>query len=421
MPRARIPAVALACLVLLAASSPGAVSWDEHDTVDGVRWTARGTHPHCYAIGSDRPGERAIATNATGRVVIPARFRDGKVVSVGDWAFEGMAGIEEVVIPEGVQEIGARAFANCTGLKRISFSSSVVSLRDGAFAGCTSLRELELPETLHRVCTGAFEGCTGLEILRLPNKGQLWGPTISFRAFADCTALHTVDGQRSPTLAKPHAGNGNWSADDALEPGDPVNVFAGCPAIREVTIFSPDPGRHGIANLFPDAYREIERVVVAEGSFDVQRGMFQGCPKLHTVVLPDTVQTIYSNAFANCPRLVELRMPRGFNHAQPGAFRDSSVETLVFPPGMQLSAIAGFSGCETVKRAVFEDGTVYLPSGVLRNCTGLERVELPDTVRDVSLSAFYGCPNLREIVAPARLFDLPWTNQLPDGCALVPR
>ena len=44
-------------------------------------------------------------------IVIPSRYNGGKVISIGDEAFEDCTGLTSVTIPDGVTSIGDRAFA----------------------------------------------------------------------------------------------------------------------------------------------------------------------------------------------------------------------------------------------------------------------------------------------------------------------
>jgi len=53
--------------------------------------------------------------------------------------------LEEVIIPEGVEEIGAFAFLNCEKLTKIHLPSSIKFIGEGAFLG-SGIKELEVPK-----------------------------------------------------------------------------------------------------------------------------------------------------------------------------------------------------------------------------------------------------------------------------------
>lgn len=70
------------------------------------------------------------------------------VTEIGEGAFAGCAGPEEVNVPKGVTKIGAGAFYCCTGLSKIFIPESVIEVGESAFEGCCNLVSLLAPEGL---------------------------------------------------------------------------------------------------------------------------------------------------------------------------------------------------------------------------------------------------------------------------------
>ena len=94
-------------------------------------------------------------------VVIP----DG-VTEIGDWAFLNCRTLTEVTIPEGIVKIGANAFLDCKKLKTARIPNSVMIIGIKAFCGCDSLSSLSVPGGLKAVGMRAFEtpALTALEL-----------------------------------------------------------------------------------------------------------------------------------------------------------------------------------------------------------------------------------------------------------------
>ncbi len=67
--------------------------------------------------------------------------------------------VKNVVIPEGVENIGAYAFYNCTGLKSVSIPNSVTSIGDRAFQECYNLKTLTLSKNTTNIDEVAFVSC----------------------------------------------------------------------------------------------------------------------------------------------------------------------------------------------------------------------------------------------------------------------
>lgn len=100
-------------------------------------------------------------------VVIPSG-----VVSIGNYAFSGCAGLTALTIPSGVVSIGGYAFSGCTGLQALIVPSGVVSIGDYAFSGCAGLTSLILPASIMSAGDKPFAGCANLTVYYAGTKAQ---------------------------------------------------------------------------------------------------------------------------------------------------------------------------------------------------------------------------------------------------------
>ncbi len=73
--------------------------------------------------------------------------------------FIGDNTITEIVIPEGVETIGAYAFANLTALTKITLPSTLTTISYGAFFNCTSLKTVKGIEHVKFINQEAFANC----------------------------------------------------------------------------------------------------------------------------------------------------------------------------------------------------------------------------------------------------------------------
>ena len=95
---------------------------------------------------------------------------------------------EEIVIPEGVEEIIEGAFSCCFSIKSISMPMSLVSIEPFAFYYCTSLEEIIVPQNVTSIGRSAFQGCHVLKLVVLPDGLK----TIPARLFSYCSSLESV-------------------------------------------------------------------------------------------------------------------------------------------------------------------------------------------------------------------------------------
>lgn len=66
------------------------------------------------------------------------------VTGLGDYAFNGCAGLVSVAMPASLKEIGHRVFRDCPDLKRAKIGPGVEKIGGSVFYGCKALEELEV-------------------------------------------------------------------------------------------------------------------------------------------------------------------------------------------------------------------------------------------------------------------------------------
>lgn len=126
-------------------------------------------------------------------VVIPDGVRE-----IGSSSFVNLKGVEKMlvedeeydapemetlVIPDGVEKIGDYAFAYCMNLKSVTIADSVKTIGDRAFEGCEFLKEVRLPEELEEIEEFTFFLCENLKSIAIPDSVR----KIGQHAFDSCS------------------------------------------------------------------------------------------------------------------------------------------------------------------------------------------------------------------------------------------
>lgn len=153
---------------------------------------------------------------------------------------------------------------------------------------------------------------------------------------------------------------------------------------------------------------DIESVDFSEASikmivslFSSTTGTFEGCTKLKTVKLPDTVTQFYSQTFKNCTALEEINIPKSIQVIQPQEFLGcSSLKTVDFR-GTSVVRICdeAFKDCTSLASVYLgEPENLSIDAYAFQDCTNLETVDCSKTnISSIENYAFYNCSKLKKI------------------------
>lgn len=91
------------------------------------------------------------------------------IVEIGKNQFANFKQLKTVVISDCVEIIGEHSFYNCISLETIDIPSSVINIKNGAFENCKSLTTVKLKEGIERIGEYAFSECQLINEINIPN------------------------------------------------------------------------------------------------------------------------------------------------------------------------------------------------------------------------------------------------------------
>lgn len=248
---------------------------------------------------------------------------------------------KEVVVPEGIREIGKSCFFNKRGILEISLPNSLERIGERAFRNCINLEHILLKNGDTKIDKDAFKNCTTLKRVTLN------GVTYSLTGLP-----YQADNRQVPELVH--------------------------------TIHMQILGNFCISGTVLLRYWGNEaRVTVPDGTTVIGERAFAGNEAVGKLILPESVKEIQKEAFADCVVL----------------------QTLNFPKGLKQIGEAAFEGCVKLLRAEIPAEITELPSSVFSRCKKLGQVIWADKIKlhKIGQQAFYGCQGLKEIVFPETL------------------
>ncbi|MDO4650437.1 MAG: leucine-rich repeat protein, partial [Eubacteriales bacterium] len=124
------------------------------------------------------------------------------------------------------------------------------------------------------------------------------------------------------------------------------------------------------------------------------------------------VEEIESYAFAGCSALVKADIPDSVEKIGNDAFGNcSSLKEIHYPANIKQvvgGSGAVFYGCPEVKEIVIPEGVTQIPAYLFADMKGLEKATLPSTLTMIEAYAFKGCTALEEITIPEQVTEIGW-------------
>ncbi len=294
------------------------------------------------------------------------------VASIGRMAFGNTSSLETVVLPAALKTLGEMVFYSDKGLTEVTFQTQLETIGFQAFMGCASLKRADLPASLTSVGLSAFYGCKKLEAVTFGEGSRL--TSVGYQAFMNCSSLKEV-------IFPEGLGELGYQ------------IFSGCSSLEKVDLSGTT----------------IPSLTAYVSSYSGKRtGFFEGCAKLKTVLLPETLETIDYSAFKGCSSLESISIPATVSALRDNAFDGcTSLASATFSGNSVLTELgeAAFRGTAALRTVTLPDGITSIGESIFEG-SGLSAVTLPAGLNTISTSAFGGCVNLTEIVIPATVTDI---------------
>ncbi|MDE6704425.1 MAG: leucine-rich repeat domain-containing protein [Treponemataceae bacterium] len=311
-----------------------------------------------------------------------------------------------VTTPEGVTRIGEHAFENCTGITEVTIRDGVTVIDDYAFYGCENLATVSVPASVALIGSGAFYGCA-LETVRYGGTVGQWCAVdgIGSLAWAEHVSVGGIEDLNGTTAIEIPDGTKTIAAD----------AFYYCESLTDVTVPA------SVTRIGGNAFREYTalKALQFKGTTEQWRAI-EGCG---TVAVPYIQCSDGGLGVKDAPAYLKLYgtkvtghtgelpeslvIPDGVTEIGRGAFQDCTILESVEIPGSVKSIEDGsygssaFSGCTNLTSVTIGDGMTSIGDYAFCNCTSLASVTIPDGVTVIDDYAFFGCKNLERVEIPA--------------------
>lgn len=307
--------------------------------------------------------------------------------------------IKNVVIENGVTNIGNCAFVNCHSLARVTIGRGVINIGT-AFSNCSSLESINvdennqyyssdengilfnkdkttlirypigkaetsyiIPKRVTSIGSSAFKGCDRLESVTIGSGVK----SIGSYTFSDCDNLESINVDEN---------NQYYSSD---ENGILFNK-------DKTTLFQYPIGKVATFYAIPDSVTSIGLYA------------FLDCDSLTSITIPDSVIDIGSDAFQSCDSLANVTIGNGVTSIGSYAFSDcDSLTSITIPDSVTSIDVCVFDNCYSLESVTIGSGVTNIDVCTFAGCDGLVSIAIPESITSIGDSAFEYCDSLATV------------------------
>ena len=254
-----------------------------------------------------------------------------------------------VVIPDGVTEIGSYAFLRCKNLESVTIPASVTKISYNAFENCTNLTNVTIPSSVTSIEDKSFYMCNNL--MNVIYTGTL----------ADWCGI-------------------DWGYSNILGYENPLHN-------EKAILYINDSA--------------VTDAVIPNSVTEIKEHAFYGYKNLTSVTIPVSVTSIGNSAFSSCKNLTSVTIPNSVTSIGRSAFYSCmNLTNVTIPNSVTSIGDSVFSSCENLTSVTISNSITSIGYRAFFGCTSLTSVTIPSSVESIGEDAFYCCTSLTSVTIP---------------------
>jgi hypothetical protein len=370
------------------------------------------------------------------------------VSNIGDYTFYGCTGLEELVMPVSVKICNSKyTFGNCTNIEKVTltkgtgiaqdYDTSTSSSATNTYYGYTpwylsGCSEIVIEDGVINIGINTFKNCSNVKDVYFMGDLAGWCAV----SFDDCYA--------NPMC---YADNlyidGKLLGSEIDIPNDVTSIgsytFYNLSGVTSISI--PDSvksiGEEAFSNT--DYYKDTNNwdnnvlyidnhlikantglsgeYTIKNGTIGVASKAFDNCSKLTGIYIPNSFTYVSINAFLNCSKLQSVYYAGTIAdwcniefenfYANPKCYAsniyiDGMALTgdLKIPNGVTNIGGYAFSNFKELTSITFSDSVTNIGNGSFYGCTGFTSLTIGDNVKSIGDYAFYNCNKINTVTVP---------------------
>ena len=369
--------------------------------VDGFKINyTKNTEGHYYAADNGFTDEGCLKTYITDM---------GEVDTIGISRFAG-SNVTSFVIPEEID------------------GQKVVAIDSEAFIHSPMLKEVTVPSSVTYIGEHAL-GYTYSAIKESYEKTE--GFTINFEKNSEAHRYAAVNGFTDEEYLV--TGEYYYGDEECVT----INKYYGG---KENVVIPKEIGGKKVIGIESDAFldnKNIKSVIIPDGVQFIYSQAFFGCTSLDEVTIPESVINIGEKAFGYYENddyetvkkdgfvINYAKNSAGHLYATRNGFSDESCmliesdefgkylrgyagndASVVIPDGVTYIDNESFKDCDKLTKVTIPSSVDYIGYNAFDGCASLETVIIPDGVTTIGYKAFFGCTSLKNVTIPKNVTNI---------------
>lgn len=150
----------------------------------------------------------------------------------------------------------------------------------------------------------------------------------------------------------------------------------------------------------------LENIELSKNIKVIPDSAFNGCSSLYNVILPDSVEVIGAQAFDGCKNLDTIKFSNNLRAINLLAFMNSGLEQIDLPESLTTIGDGAFCCCYNLKELELPKNVEYLGEETFYMCGSLKRVNLQEGLTSIGDRCFSSCFSLFDLSLPNSLKEI---------------
>lgn len=331
--------------------------------------------------------------------------------TIGEMAFDSCFNLKSIDIPDSVTHIGYRAFGYCLNMESINLSKNLEVLSDGAFYECRKLKTIDIPDKVTTLYTTSFTFCGSLVSMRIGKGVQKviaevhdGNPVVKYVIFTgsapyiDKFAFYNY----TTTIYYP-SGDSSWNGMPNKDWPNSTLIWVGVEDPMSIKPETEGDTETGICGQ--KAYWEYkDGVLHITGSGDVTSAPWQHLRlDVVEVIVDDTITGLSADgAFIYFENLEKVYLSKNLETLGHSAFAYTKIKEITIPDKVKVIEGSTFEYCKYLEIVNLPKGLEQIDYSAFLSCKNLKVLNLPESLSLFYVSSVHGTA-IEELRFPASL------------------